>query len=237
MGHNGTHLTAPVKYAAKKTNSNQLEWYGNLPVGIDPDFPLEYNDFKVAGDYSTTNTTLTLVGTGTAAVGTATNVNGLLSLVTTNGNGPDSNNLQSKQLTWKLEANKKLWFESNVSISNVSDVDMFIGLSIASTTLLTATEYVGFRVTTGAATIAAQTCLASTITTVTTGQSAVAGTLVKLGFQFDQNVVKFYINRSYVGQSTTNLPTAALAVSANVTANSANARTMVIDYWFVSKER
>lgn len=233
------HVLGPVLNKALPTDSRPREWFSNLPLYPNPDYVHQFLDFVQADDYNTTNYTLTAVGSGSAAVGT-TVANGNLALTTGNA-GTDSENLQAKQLPWTLDATspKRLWFEANLSVSNVADVDAFIGLSESATDVFSSTNYIGFRITNGAASIAALTCASSTATTVTTGQSAAAATLVKLGFLFDGgNVIKFYINRAYVGKSTTNIPTAtAMAITAKVKANSANARAMNIDYWLVAAER
>lgn len=250
MPNFGTHLSGPVRNTAKKENSNEREWFSNLPLShSDPDFFYYTNDFSSIGNYNTTDWTLTLVGTGTVAVSTTTNsANGTLLITTGAANGPDSNNVQLKEASWLLDssvgandasqAGKRLWFETKLRVSNVADVDLFIGLAQISTTVQSANDRVGFRMTTGAALLNVETSVGGVATSVSSTQSMVAATDIRLGFMYEGgNSVRFFVNRGWVKTVTTNLPTAVMAPGIYVAANSANARTSLVDYFSIHKER
>src|ERR1035437_8613753 len=144
MPNLGTHLSPPVKYTAKKENSNENEWFSNMSVGTNPDVVKWMQDFVVPTDFNTTDWTATEVGSGSQAVGTSSNASGILLLTTGSANGPDSESIQPKSATWILDATvgannaflagKRLWFEASVEPSNVATVDMFVGLAAISTT-------------------------------------------------------------------------------------------------------
>lgn len=245
----GTHISHPLKYKAQKVNSNGKEWFSNLTIGNDPDFTVFMNDYLKASDYSTADTTLTLVGTGTAVVNTTSNdINGVLLITTGAANGPDSCNLQNKGANVKFDASvgsnnaalagKRLWFETALAVSNVADVDLFIGLSQISTTIQSANDRAGFRMTNGAATVALEASLGGVLKSQASGQSLVAATQTMLGMRYDGgNAIHYYINRNWVGTATVDIPTADLAYGIYVASNSANARTASVDYWFIAKER
>lgn len=242
----GTHISHPIKYKAQKENSNGKEWFSNLQIGNDPDFAIYNKDFNLTTHYSTSDYTLTLVGTGTEAVST-TLVNGILVSTTTNSSS-DSNNLQNKIPCWTLDATstsndatsagKRIWWETSISATRVADVDLFIGLSELNTTLLASANYVGFRISNGSAAIACVNAKASAASTIASGVSAVASTSIRLGFLFDGgNAIKFYINRGWVATQTANLPTVVMAESLHIKTNSSNAAVVNQDYVFIAKER
>lgn len=231
----GTNFLGPVSHMTRNDYTPR-QWFGGLPIGESPDYCVQFNDYVKATDYSTTDYTLTLVGTGTAAVSTTSAENGALVLTTTNSSS-DSNSLQAKQEAWKLVAGKQLWFECKVQTSNVADVDLFIGLASTDTTPLDATDRVGFRMTNGAATLNYETSVGGTATSATTGQSLVAATSATLSIWWDGATLRFFVNRNLVVATQTNVATAAMALTAHIKTNSANARTATIDYFFVAKER
>lgn len=253
MPGRGSHFTGPIRNAPKRGSLNDRSWFSELPVGMtDPDYTHLLYDFQVATDYDTTKWTITGAGTPTAAVGTTTNINGLLTLTTTNTSA-DACIVQGKQDSWKLDttagadpAGKRLWFEASVKPSNVATLDMFVGLSEIQSDVITSSQnYVGFRMTTGAATLAYQTALAGTQTSVTTVYGGSASTYsmlttaqTLLGFTWAQgNHINFFVNRAYVATISTNLPTAGMAPAFDIITNSANARTLLVDYIYIAKER
>lgn len=232
-----THFLGPVLNREKADHPRGV--FSNLPVGMGPEVVSLYNDFVRATDYSTSDFTLTAVGSGTAAVATTTGqVNGYLVLTTTNTSG-DSNSLQGKQNSFQLTVGKRLWLEVGAKAATVTDIDALIALAVADTTPLDASDYVGFLVANGSGAVAAKTVASSTATTLSAVGTLVAATDMKLGLVWDGiSKVSFYINRSLVGSSTTNIPTATpLAITAHVKTNSANARTLSIDYVFAAQER
>lgn len=152
----GSHLTGPIRHAAKGgRNQSDRAWFRDLPIGMnDPDFVHQFIDFEKVDDYSTTNFTLSSSGTGTsAAVNTSANgllgssamsVNGAL-LIQTGSTAGNYATVQSKVLGWQLDRtpisgpniltlnaqdSKQLWFEAAFSADvTASDIDCFVGLS------------------------------------------------------------------------------------------------------------
>jgi hypothetical protein len=254
----GTHIGGPVKQKLLKRRQNNRSWFGDLPIGMnDPDYVHYLNDFKTTADYTSGDWTLTEVGTGSQAISTSATagVNGIM-VLTTGGTTGNSENLQNSIYSAKCDATltanthtlqsfKRTWFEASVAMSNVATCDMFVGLSISNTTLGTPTECAGFTMTTGGATVSCISALASTVTTIsaetggsTNAFSATAATYMTLGFVFDSaNSIHYYINRNFIGTSTTNLPAAALSPAFYIETHSGNARTLSIDYFYWTKNR
>lgn len=237
-----THFSGPVLNRDKAGTGSSRAWFSNLPIGeSDPDLVKLMRDFTLPTDYSTSDWTLTLTGTGTAAVNTTSGEgNGVLALVTTGASG-DSNELQAKTDAWTLTDGKRLWFECSVSSSDVAAVDLMVGLSEQTTTPLTSQNYVAIRMPTGAAALVGECVNGGTKSSInfpTDDSELAASTLAQLGFYYDgEGGVHFYFNRNEVGHITSNLPTAALAPLVFIQTNSANARTADVDYIYVAKER
>jgi hypothetical protein len=230
-----TRFLGPVQNREKGDGSRQ--WFSNLPMGYGPEVVEYYNDFLSAQDYNTTNFTLTLVGTGTAAVNTTSNNNGLLLLTTTNTSA-DSNSLQGKQESFKIQSGKRLWFETKLQASRVTDADILIALAKTDTTPLDDSDYVGFKVTNGAATVDAKTVASSSATTTSAVATLVAATDMTLGFYWDGiSRVYFFANRGLVATHTATIPSAGLALTAHIKTNSANASVLTIDYLYAAQER
>jgi hypothetical protein len=269
----GSHLTGPIRHTTKYRDQSNRAWFQNLPVGMnDPDFVNDFIDFTKAGQYSTTDYTLSSSANGslsTAAVNTsgtnnigssAQSVNGAL-LLQTGSTAGNFTNVQNKVLAWildrslvpnihSLQSAKQLWFEAAFSadLSN-SDVDCFVGLSEIQNSIIGSAglsqNYIGFRVTNGAATLAMVASTAGSVSKLTTSvgsgnsNSIALGTLTRVGFVFSgSNNVDFYVNRNYMNSlQITNLPTSPMAVAFQICTNSAVNRSMVVDYVYCSKVR
>jgi hypothetical protein len=229
------HLTGPLLEKGGP-NPGTREWFSGLPMGAMPDLAVMSKDFTVASEYAAADYTATVTGSGTTAVSTSA-INGALVLTNSAANA-DAISMQSKQVCWKLVAGKRAWFEAKLQMSDPTKSDLFVGLANTDTTPLDATDRIGFRITNGAATIAAQTSVGGSATSTATGQSAVAATDITLGIAWDGGAsLKFFINRALTNTITTNIATAAMALTIHLANGEAVAKTATIDYVFVAKER
>lgn len=185
----------------------------------------EHFDTYVAGDW-----TITEVGSGSQAL--ANEAGGVLLLTTgaTENNGPNYN---KKGESWKLAAGKPLWYEIKLKISDATQSDFLVGLSITDTEMLGAvTDDVSFRKIDESASVSFVTEKNSTETTTASVHTMVADTYVRLGFFFDgAGTIYAYVNGVLVATHTTNIPDdEELCVAFQVTTGEAVAKTMSIDY-------
>lgn len=258
MPNFGSHLSGPVKHAAKAKNRDR-GWFSNQPVGgLDPEFVTLFYDFEKVTEYSTTDFTYSSSGTGTsAAVNTSSNaVNGAL-LLTTGSTAGNYASAQSKVLGWQLspvttglnmgiQDSKALWYEASFTADvTATDINLFVGLSETAADTELSANYIGFQVDQSASTIKFVSCTASAVAAGTTSQGSgnsvtlVQGTQVKVGFAYSgSNVVDFYINRNYMNSVTlASIPTCPLAIVAQIRTSGTASRTMTLDYVYVAKTR
>lgn len=233
-----THFTGPVLNATHRKDSR--EWYSGLPVGLDPSFSTYFNDFLVAQNYSAGDwvVTVTQAGSGNAAEAiTADERCGALTITNDNADN-DLVAIQSAEEFIKLSAGKQVWFETKLKLNEVGQQDMFVGMAITDTTALATSSDCGFLLTDGASTLDCKTTLASTTTTTSAVATLVADTYVTLSFYWDGvNKVRFFVNRALVASHTTNIPTAAGALTLHVQNGEAVISTAIVDYFFVCQER
>lgn len=231
-----THWNSYTLYK-EKPDYDSKQFLNYMPVSSDPDYVRFVRDFIAPADYSTTDTTLTLVGTGTAATSTSIE-NGALVLTTTNSSS-DSNNLQWKNASFKCASGKPLWFSCKAQVSNVSDVDFMVGLAVLDTTALDAVDRIVFRMSNGAATLNYESVSSgASSSTGATGVSLVAATDATFEFYWDgSSTLRFFVNRQLVKTLQANIPTAALTPTFHIKTNSANARSANIDYVYVQRLR
>lgn len=229
-------FTGPVKNRVRLDGDRSF--FSGLPVGmVAPELVVYNNDFVQALDYSTSNFTLTLVGSGTAAVNTAANcVNGVL-LITNGASDDDSSALQSKQEAWKIVTGKQMWFEVGCAVSDATELDFLCALAITDTTPMDATDYIGFLKADGSTSVSAKTVFNSTATT--TAVATMSTSQTKWGFHWDgASKVDFYVNRALVATHTTNIVNDEdLAICIMIQNGEAVAKTCSVDYIFVAKER
>ena len=223
-------------------SANGRAYFRNMPLGNDPDYVHEMIDFLLADDYDTTDWTQTLVDGGSdAAQSVATQAgvkNGTLKILN-NDADDDSLNLQRKVESYKIESGKKLWFETLLNVSDADAVDLFVGLAITDTTALDASDRLGFRITDGDASITSQSTKDSTTTQKDTEIDASDSVNVKLGMYYDgASTVEFYVDRVLKCSHTTNIPDdEELCLTINLTNGAAAAKSAIIDYIHIVKER
>jgi hypothetical protein len=239
LGDN-TGVFGPLVEAVKVDKSNS---YKQLqPIWQSTDFVYEMNDFLDETDIDITNnwtSTETEAGASDTAITIlAGSVNGILSIVN-DVNDNDATSLQKKNETWKLVAGKKLWFETLMNVSDADQTDLFVGLSITDTSPLDASDFVGFKLVDGNASILCKTCKNSTETSTDSGVDAEDATNVRLGFFCDGvGKVEFYVNRNLVATHTANIvDDEELAMSIHYQNGNAATHTLLMDYYMIAKDR
>lgn len=231
------------------TTTNFIDGVTNVPdtyalgsyVYPDPtQFHTWFDDFD---DYVAAEWTITETGTGTRAVGNLDN--GIL-VVTNGASDDDANFLQwsgatnaATVETWKFVAQKPLWFKCRFKVSDATQSDFVIGLQITDTTPLAVSDGVYFLKADASTTCNLLVTKNSTSTT-TAAATIVSDTYVSLGFFYDgANAIYIFKDDVCVGQSAlTNLPDdEELTISFGVQNGEAAAKSMSLDYIFVSKQR
>lgn len=231
------------------TTTNFIDGVTNVPdtyalgsyVMPDPtQFHTWFDDFD---DYVAGQWLITEAGSGTRAVANADN--GIL--VVTNGASDDNNNFlqwsgdtsASAIETWKFVAQRPLWFKCRFKVSDATQSDLVIGLQITDTSPLAVTDGVYFLKVDGSTTCNLLVTKNSTSTT-TAAATIVSDTYVSLGFYYDgANAIYVFKDDVCVGQSAlTNLPDdEELTISFGIQNGEAAAKSLSLDYIFVSKQR
>lgn len=145
--------------------------------------------------------------------------------------------------TFKFTAGKELWCSARFSLSDVTDEAFLIGLAVADTTPIDAVDGVFFR----KADLSTTLQLVSTITgpTVVSANllTMAASTFYEIGYHYNGiDAVRAYLRSNGTWESVGSvgvsaLPTTELAVTMALLNGSAGAKTALIDYLFVAKER
>lgn len=244
------HFTGPIRNRdrANRGAGGAREWYSEQPSLNDPDYIKTMLDFTNESDYNSTDFLLTQSNGGTASINVS-NLNGLL-VMTTAATGTDSVEVQSVTDSFGAIAGdvhperpsepgngKRLWCEIALKASDVATTDILVGLEAITATPFAPADFIGFQMSNGSAAITASTVASSTANLVPTGRSMVANTQTKLGFYFDGDLVNFYVNRQYVGNSAMNIPTALLAMTLYIKDHNSMAKTLTVDYINVVAER
>lgn len=231
------------------TTTNLIDGVTNVAEGtalgtyIMPDPTSAHTWFDDFDDYTAAEWTITEVGTGTRAVG---NLDGGILVITNAAADDNSNYLQwsgntsaATVETFKFEANKPTWFKARFKVSDATQSDLVMGLQITDTTPLDATDGLYFMKLDGSATLNLLATLNSTSTTAAIGTLA-NDTYVTVGFYYDGDLtIQGFLNDVRVASMvTTNLVTdEELTISFGIQNGEAVAKSMSIDYIFVSKAR
>ena len=199
-----------------------------------------FNDFDTytAGDFTVTETQA-------GATQALANVDGGVLLLTNSAADNDLNALQKVGESFKFEAGKKLFFKSRFAVSDATQSDFVIGLQITDSTPLAVTDGVYFRKHDGDANLDFVVIKDSTASTATAIATVANNTYLTVGFYYngvDEIVYAASVNNNnptVLGKlPVTNLPDdEELTISFGIQNGEAVAKTMSIDYIFVSKER
>jgi hypothetical protein len=236
-------MATPTRFTNGLTTvpkANPLGFYG-LP---DPtEWHEFFNDFDT---YVAANWTVTVVGTGTAAL---TNLDGGALLLTNSAADNDAIQLQKVGESFALTAGKRAFFKARFKVSDATQSDLLIGLCVTDTTLMGATAGAGvtdgifFSKDDGVATLDVQ-CQKN----ATTGQTRAASiatmandTFLTVAWAYDgKSDVAYYVNDVQLGTLTGTsafLPDTTLTPSFGIVNGEAVAKTMTVDYFFAAVER
>ena len=187
----------------------------------------------------------TVTETQAGATQALANVDGGVLLLTNSAADNDLNALQKVGESFKFEAGKKLFFKARFAVSDATQSDFVIGLQITDTTPLAVTDGVYFRKHDGDTNLDFVVIKDSTASTATAITTVANNTYLTVGFYYngvDEVVYATSINNNnptILGKlATTNLcDDEELTISFGIQNGEAVAKTMSIDYIFVSKER
>jgi hypothetical protein len=212
-----------------------------FPMGAytHPDPTDEHGYFNDYNAYASTDWTITVVGTSTPAL--VAGDGGILG-ITTSATSGDSSFLQKTIASFSFETGKPAWFAARFKVSTLATT-MVIGLQVIDTTPLDVTDGIYFLSTTatGAVTGICRKNASTGSTSVACG-TLVADTYTELAWYWDgKDTVNFYQDKvqtgSVTGVAASYLPDTTCTVSFGVQTDSANARTMSVDYVHTVKSR
>ena len=197
-----------------------------------------FNDFHeyVAGDWTITTTE---AGSG-AATEAVTDVQGGGLLVTNDDADNDADFFNLKGESFKLVAGKKTFFRARFKVSDATQSDFVVGLQITDTTPLAVSDGVYFMKDDGDASLDLHVEKNGSDTTASAISTVADDTFLIAGFYYDgKSAIKYYVDDVHLGTSvTTDLPDdEELTVSFGIQNGAAAAKTMTVDYIFVSQER
>lgn len=222
----------PFGLSTRKKNT----LWGEYTHPDETDQHLYFTDFNA---YSATDYTITVVGSSTPAL--VAGDGGLLGITTSASSG-DSAFLQKTIASFTFETGKPMWFGCRFKVSTLATTVVF-GLQVIDTTPLDVTDGIYFLSTTatGAITGIVRKNATTGSTSAAVG-SLVADTFTELGWYWDgKDTVAFFqegVQKSSVtGVAANYLPDTTCTMSFGVQTDSANARTMTIDYFAASKSR
>lgn len=208
-----------------------------------PDFTQTHTYFNDFDTYTAAEWTVTETQAG--ATQALANVDGGVLLLTNSAADNDLNALQKVGESFKFEAGKKLFFKARFAVSDATESDFIIGLQITDSTPLAVTDGVYFRKDDGDANLDFVVVKDSTASTATAITTVANNTYLTVGFYY--NGVNEIV---YAGSTNNNNPTILgklditnlpddeeLTISFGIQNGEAVAKTMSIDYIFVSKER
>lgn len=230
-----THFRTGVSNA--KPNTLLYDWGG----GMVPYSHITYfNDFLT---YTTSDWTVTETGTGTRALSSALAAAGG-ALVVTNGAVDDNvNNLQLVGEAFRFHPQVPMWFAARFRVSDATQSDFFMGLSITDTSLVASapSDYIGFAKADGSTSVSFNVAKDSTTTTVSAVHTMADAAFVVLGFFYDpgDSLFHIFVNDVEVGTAAaTNAPDDEdMTVSFAIQNGEAVAKNMVVDYIFASQRR
>lgn len=230
----------------KEDLSSARRWMSGQPVGSysDLDYVVEKWDFIRGLDISATDWTIVKDASATVAVG-ADAVNGTVVITSNTTTDDDGGSFQSIQECYQLLTGKQAWWECKFQISDATQSELYMGLSVAFATnpeaILSSANRIGFDKIDGSTRLrATSTSTAGGTQVVDVGYDMVAATYVTVGLHWDgAGKVNFFVNRQYVGQLSSGLPTAtAMALASyHLSGDASGTKTCTIDYVSFVKER
>ena len=230
---NPTRFPSGIATGAKKGNT------ASYPMPDPTKWVTYFNDFNeyVAGDWTITTTE---AGSGAATEALASTSAGGLLLITNDDADNDLDFFNLKTEAFKFVAGKKTFFKSRFKVSDATQSDFVMGLQITDTTILAVSDGVYFLKDDGDASLDFHVEKDGSDTTASAISTVSDATMLVAGFYYDgKSAIEYYVDDVKLGTSvTTNLPDdEELAVSFGIQNGAAAAKTMAVDYIFVSQER
>lgn len=234
----------------------QAEWRNQGLVGIDgwcrtlafPALSAEtmtglFEDFPDRRILTTTTmqgwtvSEITAVDAGTLTSGTT--IGGWLNLVGTTNDGAGIQ-AQHCSVSWLPAANKHIWFECRIQVTDADDMDWLVGLSSTDTNVFDTapTTLIVFRGDDGDANIDFQVRDADTGSAADTTVDLADGTAIRLGFYVNgATSVTPYINGTAYTAVTTNIPTAAMQLTLAAAGGATDSNTLAVDWYRILQLR
>ena len=198
-----------------------------------------FNDFDtyLAGEWTATD-----VGAATQAL---TDEDGGVLLITNDDADNDADFFNKVGESFLMESGKKAYFKARFAVSDATQSDFVIGLQITDTTPLAVSDGIYFQKDDGDASLDFHVTKDSSSTSASAIATIVDDTYITVAFYYNGvDAIYYYAgtdskNPTLLGKSAvTNLPDdEELTVSFGIQNGEAVAKTMSIDYIFVSKER
>ena len=230
---NPTRFPSGIATGARKSNTS------SYPMPDPTKWITYFNDFHeyVAGDWTIT-TTEGGSGDATEAV-SSTSAGGLL-LITNDDADNDLDFFNLKVEGFKFVSGKKTFYKARFKVSDATQSDFVMGLQITDTTILAVSDGVYFMKDDGDASLDFHVEKDGSDTTASAISTVSDDTFLIVGFFYDgKSAIEYYVDDVKLGTSvTTNLPDdEELTVSFGIQNGAAAAKTMTVDYIFVSQER
>ena len=120
-----TRFSGPMMYSGEGRTVASGTWFKNLPLQLNPDYVVQFEDFTGIAVDGTNDWTYSQLTSGTGAI-LADAVGGWYEIA---GTGSDNTgaSLQGNEI-WQAEANKKLFFETRIVSTDADQMDIFVGL-------------------------------------------------------------------------------------------------------------
>jgi hypothetical protein len=238
-----THFSGPVTFSGARPTLQ------NLNIGTWPDQTRYMDDFTGVTLDATNDWTVVKDSSATVAL-QADALNGVVDLTSQATTDDDGSSIQGNEI-WGLPSTAvpRLYFEARFQMSDVDQMDMFIGVCENFATnpeaIFTASNRIGFQIDDGDATphlitessdSETDTTLSGTTYDLSDATDVTVSFVATKGTTTDK--VKFYINRTLVGTHTTNVPTANMTqAAAEVSGDATGTKSMSIDYIMVAQDR
>ena len=201
--------------------------------------PKWYEQFEEWTAYTEADWTLTTTEAGAgSAVEVINDEDGGILLITNDAADDDRDFYQSKGEQWTFTANKKLYCEARIKISDATQSDFVFGLQIRDTTPLAVSDGVFFQKDDGDAFLDFHS-FASSVDSAATAIATVNTSYTKYAFYYDGATrLEAAVNDVIVGVLTqVTPPTTELTLSWGIQNGEAVAKIMSVDYIYCAKER
>jgi len=242
-----TRFTGPMMYSGEDRQPGMGTWFKNLPLNLNPDYVVQFDDFTGIAVDGTNDWTYSQLTSGTGAI-LADAIDGWYEIA---GTGSDNTgaSIQGNEI-WQAQANKKIFFETRICSTDADQMDIFVGLcengSLATGVPFATNNQIGFLVSDGDASIKAVCDSGGTETSTDTGvdleDGSVSGGTIsgdrRLGFVVTgTGKVEFYVDRVLKVTTTDNIPTSQLTTWLAAVAGEAAANKVDCDYLFTASQR